>query len=80
MKWHQAPTEKFYRVNVGGPSKCQNIHDSFRLWLGQVSSIKFLIGYHLMYASYHNVISDYNYTEYYIIILTKYNLMILIES
>ena len=29
MKKHQAFTEKFYGEHVEGPSKCQNIHDSF---------------------------------------------------
>ena len=33
MKLHQAFTEEFYGANVGGPSKYQNIHDSFRVWL-----------------------------------------------
>ena len=33
-----------------------------------------------MSISYHNVISDYKYTEYNIITLTHYNIIILIES
>ena len=28
---HQAFTEKFYGANVEGPSKCQNMHDSFSM-------------------------------------------------
>ena len=59
-KWHQAFTEKCYGANVEGSSKCQGIH--VRVWLAQLSSIKFLIGYYLMPISYHNVISGYKYT------------------
>ena len=62
MKLHQAFTDKFYRANVEGPSKCQNIHDSFRVWLVHLSFIKFLTGYYLMSISYQNVISGYKYT------------------
>ena len=60
MKWHQAFTQKCYEANVEGPSKCQSIHESFRIWLVQLSYIKFLIGYYLMSISYHNVISGYD--------------------
>ena len=62
MKWYQAFTEKLYGTNVGGPSECQNIHDTFRIWLVQLSSIKFLTGYYLMSISYHNVKSGYKNT------------------
>ena len=53
-------------------SKCQ--HTSFRVWLVQLSSIKFLMGYYLMSTSYHNVIYGHKYT------IKQYNLRILIES
>ena len=72
-KWHQALTEKCYGANAERPSKCQNIHDSFKVWFVHLSSIKFLTGYYLMYISYHNVISGYKYTEYNITTLTQYN-------
>ena len=64
MKRHQAFTETFYRANVGGPSKCQIIHDSFTIWLIHLNSIKLLTNYYLMSISYHNGISDYKYKEY----------------
>ena len=66
--------------NVGGPSECHNIYDSFRIYLVHLSSIKFLTGYYLKSISYHNVISDYKYTEYNIIKETEYNVLVLIES
>ena len=59
--WHQAFTEKFYGASAEGPSKCQNIHDSFKFRFVHLSSIKFLIGYYLMSISYHNVICGYKY-------------------
>ena len=49
------------------PSKCQSIHESFRIWLVHLSYIKFLIGYYLMSISYHNVMSGYQNAEYDII-------------
>ena len=80
MKWHQAPTEKFYWVNVEGPSKCQSMHVWFKVCFVHFSSIKFLSRYYLMSISYHNVISDYKYTEYNITTFTQYNVTILIKS
>ena len=80
MKRHQAVTEKFYGSNVEEPSKCQSIHDSFRVWLVHLSSMKFLTEYYLMYISYHIVISGYTYTEYNITALIQYNLITLVES
>ena len=80
MKRHQAFTEKFYGANVEGPSKCQNIHDSFKGWFVHLTSIIFLTRYYLMSILYHNVISGYKYTEYNITTLTQYNIIILIES
>ena len=38
-------------------------HDSFRVWLVYLISIKFVTGHYLMSISYHNVIFDYKYTE-----------------
>ena len=61
---------EIYGANVEGPSKCQNIHDSFKVWFVDLSSIKFLTGYYLMSISYHNVISGYKYTEYNVTTLT----------
>ena len=58
MKGHKAFIEKFYRANVGKPSKCQNIHDSFRVWLVNSSFIKFLNGYYLISILHHNAIFD----------------------
>ena len=46
MNWHQAFTEKFYGANVGGPNKCQDIHDLLRVSLVYLSSVKFLTGYY----------------------------------
>ena len=80
MKWHQAFTKKFYGGNVEGPSKCQSMHVSFKVWFVNLSPIKFHTGYHLMSISFHNVISGYKYTEYNITTLTQYNIIILIES
>ena len=51
MKLHQAFTEKFYGTNVEGPSKCQNINDSFKVWFEHLSFIKFLTVYYLMSIS-----------------------------
>ena len=48
--------DKFYEGNNGRPSICQNIHDSFRVWVVHSSSIKFLTGYYLM--------TDHKYTKY----------------
>ena len=48
MIWHQAFTEKVYGANVEGPSKCQKINYSFKVWFEHFSSIKFLTIYHLM--------------------------------
>ena len=76
MKLHQAFTEKFYGVNVEGPSKCQNINDSFKVWFEHLNSIKFLIIYYLMSIPYHKVISGYKYIEYNITTLTQYNVYI----
>ena len=80
MKWHQAFTEKFYEANVGGPSKCKKIDDSFKVSFEHLSSIKFLTGYYLMSISCYNVISGYKYTEYYVTTLTQYDVIILIQS
>ena len=63
MKRHQACIEKFYGSNIEGPSKCQTMHDLFKVWFVHLSSIKFLTRYYLMSISYHNVISGYKYTE-----------------
>ena len=41
MKKHQAFTEKFYGAHVEGPSKCQNIHDSFIVWFENFRSCNF---------------------------------------
>ena len=62
MKLHQAFTEKFHGANVEG-----------------LSSIKFLTGYYLMSILYlySNMISGYKYTEYNMITLTQYNVIIL---
>ena len=55
MKLHQAFTEKFYGVNVEGPSKCQNINDSFKVWFEHLSFIKFLTVYYLMSKSQRDI-------------------------
>ena len=73
-------TKKFYGENVEGPSKCQNINDSFKVWFEHLNSIKFLTVDYLMSMSYHKMISGYKYTEYNITTLTQYNVIILIES
>ena len=57
MKWHQVFTKKFYGENVEGPSKCQNINDSFKVWFEYLNSIKFLTVDYLMSISYHKMIS-----------------------
>ena len=80
IKWHQTFTEKFYGANAEGPSKCQNINDSFKVWFAQWISIKFLTGYYLMSFSYYIVIPGYKYTEYDITTLRQYNVIILIVS
>ena len=79
MKRYQAFTAKFYRENVDGPRKRQNIYDSFKVLFAHLSSIEILTGYYLMSTSYHNVISGYKYTEYNITTLTYYDVIILIE-
>ena len=56
MKQHKAFTKTFHGTNMAVPGKCQNIHDSFRVWLVHVSSIKFLTGYYLISIPYHNMI------------------------
>ena len=71
MKCHQAFTEKLYGAKVERPSKCQIIHDSFKVWLVQLNSIKFHTGYYLMSIIYHNVISGYKYAEYNTITLAQ---------
>ena len=78
MKLQQAFTEKFHGANIGGPSKYQNIHDSFSVWLVHLSSIKFLTGYYPMSMLYHNMIYGYKYTEHNII-TTQCNAIKLIE-
>ena len=40
-------TEKCYGANNG---KCQNIHDSVRVWLVHLSSIKFFTGFYLYHV------------------------------
>ena len=55
-----------------------NKHDSFNVWLVNLSSMKFLIGYYLM--SNHNVISDYKYTQYNIIkLIIQFNFFLITE-
>ena len=77
MKLHQAFTENFFGANVEGPTKCQSTHDSFRIWLVHLRSIKSLTGYYLLSISYHNVISGYKYTEYNITTLIQYVIILL---
>ena len=55
-------------------------HDSISVSLVHISSVKFLSKYYLMSISYHNLVPDYKYTEYNIIKLTEYNVLIPIES
>ena len=52
--------EILWSKKVEGPNKCQNIHDSFKVWFEHLSSIKFLTGYCLMSLSCHNVTNTQN--------------------